>query len=1436
MSKTNLDSSLQSKTELENQVFELKQRIRELEARAKESESHEGIVKRFELALWATNSAIWDWDLKTGEFWSSSGQQLLFGRGDEELTEQFDIEDEDNPWAMHLHPEDRERVLERVRDHLENDAPYDVEYRYRLPDGEYIWIRSLGQAVRAPDGRALRMIGSNSAIASQKRAETESARFREAVNNASEGFVFYDADERFEFANKRYRQMYPEVEHLMRPGESRKKIRAAYVAAGTMPDADGRSTEFIEEFKRLQKSPGTFELQLANGTWIKYSDHVLPDGGIVSVRTDITDIKRRETYYQALFESDTIGVTITRADGSYVATNSVYQRMLGYSAEELKTMRWQDVSHADEIDRIAADVHDMRTGTGSGLIFEKRFVPKQGGTVWGRLNLALINDGSSEALQIALVENISERVEAEHALRDSELRFRTIFEDAAIGIARMSVDGTVLQCNPAWSDMLGYGRGELDGKHWSVITYKEDIAENKRQSDRLLRGEITSFQMEKRFLRKEGGVMWGRLTVSLVGENIEHARFRIAMIEDITERKMAEDALHKSEAKFRQLAEGSIAGVHIHRNFQTIVANQAYADIFGFGSPEEISALGNVRSLIAPHEQERLLRYQKMRAIGGEAPHQYEYEGRRKDGTPIWLESHVATVDWEGEPATQTTLIDITERKMAESALRESEQNLSGLMNNIADSVATIDESGTILSFNRAAERAFGYRAAEVIGGRVETLMPEPHASQHHRYLSSYLKGGNSAILGKGPRELEGKRKDGSTFPMELAISEMRIGERYIFIGAIRDITERIRTEGALRESEQKLRRVFESAAIGISTNDLAGHYIETNATYQNLLGLSEDELRGKTFRDFTHPDDIEVEERAFDELLAGRMDSYQVDKRYIHKDGSPIWVNLNVALLKDAAGAIIGSLAIVEDITDRKRIEDELRISEARLAESQRIAGLGNWVWDIATNDLSWSDELYRIFGREPREFIASYPKFIAAIHPEDQTQVEEAVRQTLEEGEPYGVDHRVVWPDGSIHAVYERGEVFFDAAGKPVRMSGTAQDITARKEIEEQLLQAQKMEAVGQLTGGVAHDFNNLLAVMMGNLELIGARVEADGAVGEMVGRGVKAAERGAALTHRLLAFSRKQTLLPTSIDLNQLVAGMSDMLRRTLGETINIETGGAEDLWLCVADQPQLENALLNLAINARDAMPQGGRLKIETANISLGDELTAAQVDVEPGDYVTLTVSDTGSGIDEDTLTHVFEPFFTTKDVGKGSGLGLSMVYGFAKQSGGSAAISSILGEGSTVILYLPVLQAEADAIAESQSHSEAPQSHGERILVVEDDEEVRALAVSLLSDLGYETVEANCAQTALDLMAHTGAIDLVLSDVVLPGAMNGPDMVAEIQRDIPAIRIVYMTGYAEEAFDHHGKLDERTHIIHKPFRKFDFACAVRLALDETQKPA
>ncbi len=315
----------------------------------------------------------------------------------------------------------------------------------------------------------------------------------------------------------------------------------------------------------------------------------------------------------------------------------------------------------------------------------------------------------------------------------------------------------------------------------------------------------------------------------------------------------------------------------------------------------------------------------------------------------------------------------------------------------------------------------------------------------------------------------------------------------------------------------------------------------------------------------------------------------------------------------------------------------------------------------------------------------------YFASVHADDRERVKSAWDLAVRTDTPYEIEHRIVRPDGNIRSIFNkaRSQPIQSPGGKV--WHGVTSDITERKLAEEKLQQAQKMEAVGQLTGGVAHDFNNLLTVILGTLEFVRDRVAGDRTALEMIERGVKASERGAALTHRLLAFSRKQTLMPTTIDLASLTSGMSDMLRRTLGETIVIGIAATGGLWPCRADPAQLENALLNLAINARDAMPDGGQLTIKTENISLQNNHTGAPTDLESGNYVVLSVSDTGHGVSSETLAHVFEPFFTTKDVGKGSGLGLSMVYGFAKQSGGTATIDSAPGQGTTVRIYLPRAQ-------------------------------------------------------------------------------------------------------------------------------------------------
>jgi len=390
--------------------------------------------------------------------------------------------------------------------------------------------------------------------------------------------------------------------------------------------------------------------------------------------------------------------------------------------------------------------------------------------------------------------------------------------------------------------------------------------------------------------------------------------------------------------------------------------------------------------------------------------------------------------------------------------------------------------------------------------------------------------------------------------------------------------------------------------------------------------------------------------------------------------------------------------------------------------------------------------------------------------------------------------------------------------------------EQIEQREKVEEALRQAQKMEAIGQLTGGVAHDFNNLLQVILGNLERLRRRKLDPSESNRLIDAALRGAERAATLTQRLLAFSRRQPLAPRELEVNKLVTGMSDLLARTLGENIRIETVLAGGLWRVSADENQLESALLNLAVNARDAMRGAGKLTVETANAYLDEAYVRNEEEVKPGQYVMVAVSDTGSGMSKATLERVFEPFFTTKEIGQGTGLGLSMVYGFVKQSGGHVKIYSEIGEGTTVKLYLPRLL-NTTTPAEPQRPVNMPRSErNELVLVVEDEDDVRALTVDTLRDLGYDVLEAVEGASALLLVQSEPSIRLLFTDVGLPGGLNGRQLADAARNARPGLKVLFTTGYARNAIVHHGRLDPGVELISKPFSDTDLAQKVRQMLD------
>jgi two-component system cell cycle sensor histidine kinase/response regulator CckA len=526
---------------------------------------------------------------------------------------------------------------------------------------------------------------------------------------------------------------------------------------------------------------------------------------------------------------------------------------------------------------------------------------------------------------------------------------------------------------------------------------------------------------------------------------------------------------------------------------------------------------------------------------------------------------------------------------------------------------------------------------------------------------------------------------------------------------------------------------------------------------------------------------------------------------------------------------AVRRAIVTARDAVERKRAEEELRRTTQFLSHAQAIAHIGSWEWDIARDAITWSEETYRIFGLTPAQGPIALEQYLALIHPDDRDTVGGAVRQTRETGASFEIDHRIVHPDGSVHFLHSRGGVVVDATGRPVGMTGTVLDITARKHLEQQLFQAQKMEAVGQLAAGVAHDFNNLLTAILGSTDLLLESLPTGHPGREDAEETRKAALRAADLTRQLLAFSRQQVLAPRVLDLNEVVANMDRLLQRLLGEDIELRTVLTPNLGAVRADAGQLEQVIVNLAVNARDAMPGGGNLTIETMNVALEETYRAAHTVVVPGAYVMVAVSDSGTGMDAATQARVFEPFFTTKPKGQGTGLGLATAYGIVKQSGGYIWVYSEPGRGTTFKVYLPRVDAPAERVSPDPD-STASLRGSEAILLVEDQEEVRKLVRRMLESRGYHVLAAASGHDALRLTGqHAGTIDLLVTDVVMPG-MSGREVALLLAPARPHMKVLYLSGYTDESIVRHGMLEPGIAFLQKPFTAEALARKVREVLD------
>nr|WP_207625319.1 MULTISPECIES: PAS domain S-box protein [unclassified Methylobacterium] len=789
-------------------------------------------------------------------------------------------------------------------------------------------------------------------------------------------------------------------------------------------------------------------------------------------------------------------------------------------------------------------------------------------------------------------------------------------------------------------------------------------------------------------------------------------------------------------------------------------------------------------------------------------------------------------------------------QRESEAALRRSESFLTATLEGLPVGVIIADADGRIVRDNPANRELWGVPPETANWeGYGEWVGYWPETGQR---LSAEEWGMARALLnGETVRGelVEIERFDGGgrrLFLNNAAPIRDRAGAIVGGVVAELDVTERVEVERRLRESEALARVNAERVQLALSAGAIVGTWLwdlttdrfTVDEAFARAFGLDpalgREGLSLAQVVETVHPDDKAALAEAINAAIA-RGGAYAHQYRVRRADGRYYWIEANGRVDHGPDGTPLSFPGVLIDVEERRAVAEERdraivllrRLNETLEEQVAARTAERDQIWQASSDLLAVADFEGRFVSLNPAwsatlgwsEAELKAVPFLDFIHPDDRERTREAAAALARGEMQLGFENRYRARDGgyrwfSWNTVPRQGLIYASVRD----VTAIREQARALAEAEEALRQSQKMEAVGQLTGGLAHDFNNLLAGISGSLELMQTRI-AQGRLKDVdryMGAAQGAAKRAAALTHRLLAFSRRQTLDPRPTDVNRLVMGMEDLIRRTVGPTITIDVVGAVGLWPSLVDPPQLENALLNLCINARDAMPEGGRITIETANTWL-DPRAARQHEVMPGPYLSLCVTDTGTGMSPDVRAKAFDPFFTTKPTGQGTGLGLSMIYGFAKQTGGQVRIYSEVGQGTTVCIYLPRFHGEAESPDALGALVDAPRAErGETVLVVDDEPTVRMLVTEVLEDLGYTAIEAADSASGLQVLQSDVRIDLLISDVGLPGGMNGRQMADAARVTRPDLKVLFITGYAENAAVGNGQLEPGMAVLTKPF--------------------
>ncbi len=1007
------------------------------------------------------------------------------------------------------------------------------------------------------------------------------------------------------------------------------------------------------------------------------------------------------------------------------------------------------------------------------------------------------------------------RRQAEEASRGIKGRYQEL-ADASLTAISLVQDGKIRFVNKTFVEMSGYGREELLGKSSLELVHPDDRDLAQEAAARRLSGQDPTGHYNYRVVTKNGDTLW----IETFGTVVEYqGRPAILLnIIDISEHKLAEEKLKESEQRYRTLVEEARdIIVTIDLKTGTISSANSYGEeILGY-KREDVLGKRSFLELIHPDEQVRVTKKLQERIESGQRDPNFPFRLRKADGSYIEAEINGSVIyDNEGNPDSYLGVIrDLTERTRAEKALRFTQFSVD----HSADPAFWVGRDARFIYVNDAACRSLGYSREELLTMTVPDIDPDMPAEAWPGHWRDLKERGSFSF------ESHHLTKDGRMFPVEMTVNFLQFeGEEYNCAFA-HNITERKLAEQELRASEERYSTLLDSVEVSFFETDLAGNITFFNDAVRRGLGYSPTELLGLNYKRYIDEENAKIMYRVFNEVYRTGEPNKGFVSMIVKRDGTKAPREYSVSLLRDSGGEPVGFRGVARDIGERVKAEEQLRESEKKY---RTLFEESKDVIYISTPDgklLDINPAGVELFGYSSKEELLRID-IVRDLYldPNDRDAFQMAIVQ-----QGFVKDYELAFKkrDGQPVTVLVTANAVKDDSGRMLTYRGIMRDITEKKRLEQQLLQAQKMESVGTLAGGIAHDFNNILGGILGYASFMKTKMEEGHPFFRYVDTIERSSIRAAELTSQLLAFARGGKYNVSSVNVNKIVDETIRMIARTFDKSIEIRTHLHPRLPMVEADSGQLLQVLMNLCVNAGDVMPAGGELTIETDIETLTEEDVKLRKGAQAGSYVCLTVTDTGIGMDRETQQRIFEPFFTTKKEGKGTGLGLSMVYGVVKNHGGLVRVHSDVGRGTTFKIYLPVSEKPQ---TEEASETDAPLGGDEWILVVDDEEPIRSFVKDVLESNGYRVLSAeNGAEAVSVYKEHDGDIDLVLLDMVMP-RMGGHETFLRLRTHNPGVKALLCTGYSED-----GKAQEILKsgvmgFIQKPYQGNTLLSKVRTTLD------